>query len=267
MAFQKFKYIYGPVSSWRLGVSLGIDPLSTKGKTCNFDCIYCQLGKTAHFENERKIFVPVSRLLEEIGTVPSDLKIDYLTFSGRGEPTLAKNLGDMIRSLRKIRTEKIAVITNSSLMYDQDVRGDLLGADFVLAKLDAYSQETFKTIGRVIEGVNFNVIIDGIKDFKSLFKGRLALQIMMIEENKKYVSAIARIAKYINPDEIELNTPLRPSPVKPLSKDELDGLKSYFKDFRVVTAYDDEKKEVEPFDKKETAKRHGNYTTDQRNFV
>ena len=259
MVEQNYRYIYGPVYSWRLGNSLGIDPIATKEKVCNFNCIYCQLGKTIHLENERKIFVPTKDLIREVQSVPSYLNIDYLTFSGRGEPTLAKNLGDMIRALKEIKKEKIAVITNSSLMYDKEVRSDLLAADFVLAKLDACSDETFNTIGQAIDGIKFNIIVDGIKDFRSLFRGKMALQIMFIDKNKKFVNKIADIARAIGPDEVELNTPLRPSAVKPLSKEEMDGLKIHFKGLSVISVYDTEDKEFFPFDEKETIKRRGNY--------
>ena len=255
---KDYKYLYGPVYSWRLGVSLGIDPLSQESKICNFDCIYCQLGNTKEIEGQRKIYVPTKNLIKEIKTLP-DLQSDYLTFSGRGEPTLAKNLGEMIREIRKIREEKIAVITNSSLMYQKEVQDDLLLADFVLAKLDICSEETLKTIHRVTQGPSFRLIIDGIKGFRMLFKGKLALQIMFVKQNKDYAGELAKIAKNIKPDEVELNTPLRLSSVKPLSKGELKSLRNYFNAFPVVTVYDTPKEAIEPFDEKETVKRHGRY--------
>src|ERR1041385_6644219 len=119
-----FKYIYGPVYSWRLGISLGIDPISRKEKICNYDCVYCQLGPTTQWVLERQVFIPTENVIEEIGRL-KDIPLDYLTFSGRGEPTLAANLGQMIRGLKKIRREKIAVITNSSLLHSPDVQDDL----------------------------------------------------------------------------------------------------------------------------------------------
>jgi len=127
-----FKYIYGPVPSWRLGSSLGIDPLSKDGKVCSFDCLYCQLGETKFLTDERKKFVPGEEVIGELDSLPT-LKIDYITFSGMGEPTLASNLGQMIKAIKKIRKEKIAVLTNSSLMHREDVQKDLFCADFVVA--------------------------------------------------------------------------------------------------------------------------------------
>ena len=140
-----FQYVFGPVRSWRLGRSLGIDPLSSKDKICNMDCIYCQLGKTAHLTNERKIYVPTQDVMDEISRIPLHF-VDHITFAGRGEPTLALNLGEMIRGIKAIRQEKVAVLTNSSLMNLKEVRDDLMAADFVLAKLDAGNQSFFETV-------------------------------------------------------------------------------------------------------------------------
>ena len=253
---KKLKYVYGPVPSWRLGSSLGIDPLSNKEKICTFDCVYCQLGRTYKFANQREVFVSVDEIIDEINSLP-DIEIDYITFSGRGEPNLAKNLGEMIKAIRKIRKEKIAVITNSSLMYMDDVVDDLLLADFILAKLDAYSQESLETINRPIKQITFDMIVDGIKQFKSKYKGKLALQVMFIKENQKNAKEISEIAKEINPDEIQINTPLRPCNSKPLSKKEIDKIKGYFKDMNTISVYDTKRKKVEPISTEDTLKRRG----------
>ena len=130
-SLPQFRFVYGPVYSWRLGMSVGVDPISAAEKICNFDCVYCQLGKTHKFYNQRREFVPTSEVLDEIRLLPNR-RFNYITFSGRGEPTLAANLGRMIREVRRIRPEKIAVITNSSLMHLRDVEKDLLEADLVL---------------------------------------------------------------------------------------------------------------------------------------
>ena len=147
MSKRVYRYIYGPVPSWRLGSSLGIDPLSQGGKVCTFDCIYCQIGKTNHLTDKRDVFVKVGDIVEEIDSLPP-LEIDYMTFSGTGEPTLAKNLGQMIKALKNIRNEKIAVLTNSSLMYRKDVHEDLFAADLIVAKLDASSQDIFGLVNQ-----------------------------------------------------------------------------------------------------------------------
>lgn len=258
MAEQVLKYIYGPVYSWRLGRSLGIDPIDGKDKICNMDCVYCQLGKTVHFTNERKIYVPTEEIVREVRSLPPT-GIDYLTFSGQGEPTLAKNLGDMMRALRGIRKEKIAVLTNSVLLYESQVQTDLSFADFVVAKLDACSQETVSSINKTMKGIKFQAIVEGIKMFRQGFQGRLALQVMFIDANKDYAKAIADIAREIHADEIEINTPLRPSPVQPLSQEELEVIKKSFEGLPAKIVYELEQKTIEPFNEHDTIKRHGNY--------
>ena len=257
MIKSKLKYIYGPVYSWRMGMSLGIDPVTAKKKICNFDCIYCQLGRTTEFYNERANFVPVEDIMREIDSLPP-IDIDYYTFSGRGEPTLAKNLGSMIRSVRKSTKGKVAVITNAALIDKESVQDDLMCADLVLAKLDACDEASLNTVDIPGKGVEFPNIVKGIKDFKKKFKGKLALQIMFIEENKKYAKAIADVARDIDPDEIQINTPLRPGGT-PVSEDDLMDIKRHFEGLPAVTVYEMERRDVEPFDEKETILRHGNF--------
>jgi len=257
MIKSKLKYIYGPVYSWRMGMSLGIDPITTKKKICNFDCIYCQLGRTTEFYNERENFVPVNNILKEIHSLPP-VDIDYYTFSGRGEPTLAKNLGTMIRSVRKSTNGRVAVITNAALIDQKSVQEDLMLADLVMAKLDACDEESLNIVDIPGKGVEFPKIVKGIKDFNKKFKGRLALQIMFIAENKKHAKAIAKIARDIDPDEIQINTPLRPGGT-PLDEKDLIDIKKHFKNLPAMTVYEMERRTVEPFDEKETILRHGNF--------
>lgn len=253
---NRFQYLYGPVYSWRLGMSLGIDPLSQKSKVCNFDCIYCQLGRTADYVTERRQFVSTQALLDEIRLLPRSQAIDHLTFSGRGEPTLASNLGEMIRALRSVRSEEIAVITNSSLLYRTDVQDDLGFADYVLAKLDACSQKTFHRID-LPKGITLKQIVQGITDFRQGFQGKLALQIMFMPENRQYAKEIAEIARRIGADEVQISTPLRRSAVPPLSASELEDIKQYFQDLSAVTVYEKERRNIPAMQTQETIRRHG----------
>src|SRR3989339_907610 len=255
---KDFKYVYGPVHSWRLGMSLGIDPISTEKKVCNFDCIYCQLGNTGILSNERKVFVATEAIIREIEMFPSK-EIDYYTFSGRGEPTLAKNLGEMIASVKKVPDRKVAVITNSALICDASVRGELALADFVIAKLDACDKGSLIGISRPADGVDFDSVVEGLKELRKIFKGKLALQVMFIDKNKSLASEIAELAKQIDPDEVQINTPLRPSGEKPLDETDIEGLKSQFIGLNIVSVYDAEKVEFSPICEKNTVLRHGKY--------
>jgi wyosine [tRNA(Phe)-imidazoG37] synthetase (radical SAM superfamily) len=256
-----FKYIYGPVPSWRLGSSLGVDLLSQEEKICNFDCVYCQLGVTKKHTVERKIYVPVEKVIEELGSLP-DIVIDYITFSGRGEPTLAENLGELIKAVKLIRKEPIAVLTNGSLMGIDELRKELVLADFIVAKLDACSPESLKEINRPAEGMEFGSILDGIKKFRKDYQGKLALQIMFIENNKLDINKYIYLANYIKPDEVQVNTPLRPCNTKPLTKEEILKIKDYFtsvcKGINVVSVYDERAfKEIASISDEDTLKRRG----------
>ena len=256
MTERSYNYIYGPVPSWRLGSSLGIDPLSQGKKVCTFNCIYCQIGKTDILTDKRSVFVKVSDIVEEIDSLPP-LEIDYMTFSGTGEPTLAKNLGQMIKALKKIRNDKIAVLTNSSLMHRKDVQEDLCAADFIVAKLDATTQSVLESVNKPVTTVEVDTIIKAIKEFKNCYSGKLALQIMFMAENKKHAKEIAEIARGINPDEVQLNTPLRPCEINPVTKSEMDIIKEYFIGLNLVSVYDAVKKTVKPISSDDTLKRRG----------
>ncbi len=258
MKKTSFRYIFGPVYSWRLGMSLGVDPISQKEKICNFNCIYCQLGETNVLQTLREVFVPTRKIVEEVRSL-SPGGIDYITFSGRGEPTLAKNLGEMIQEVRKIRPEKIAVITNSTLIARADVQKDLMLADFVLAKLDAHNAKDFAAVNRGIADVVFADVVQGLCAFRKKFKGKLGLQIMFVKHNMVHAKDIAEIARKIHPDEVQLNTPLRPCATKPLTKKEMNDIKRYYSSFHALCVYDVPSKPYHPFDEIATASRHGSF--------
>jgi len=246
--------IYGPVPSWRLGRSLGIDLLSTEGKTCSFDCIYCQLGKTLHPLAERREFVSLNRLINELETL-GKMEADFVTFSGVGEPTLASNLGQAIPIAKSVLHLPVAVLTNSALMPKEDVRRDLAGADVVVAKLDAPEEELFRKINRPFGGYSIEEIVQGIKLFRENYQGKLALQMMFIDENKRYGRGMAEIARSISPDEVQLNTALRPCAVKPLKPSEMAAIKGEFEGLNVAEVYEAPRREVAPLNAVETLRR------------
>ncbi len=256
----EFKYIYGPVSSWRLGRSLGIDPISQRTKQCVFDCVYCQVGRALPCSVRRKVFVPTKSIVSEIRQLPKGTKIDYLTFSGSGEPTLAKNLGELIEEVKKIRKEPVAVITNSSLLGKKDVRESLLKADLVMAKLDASSQELLKVVNNPAKSIVFSDLVLDLKYLRRVYKKILALQIMFIQENIDCAAGIARIAGQIKADKIFLNTPLRPSTCRPLSVAQMNKIKKEFlkQGLETICVFDKaRKKKVFPISAAATLRRRG----------
>jgi wyosine [tRNA(Phe)-imidazoG37] synthetase (radical SAM superfamily) len=239
-----------------VGSSLGVDVLSQKDKICSYDCVYCQLGRTGNLIASRKIYVPDEKIIQELESLPR-MSIDYITFSGRGEPTLAENLGSLIMAVRKVRRESVAVITNASLIDRQEARNELSHADFVIAKLDASSRESFININRPCTGIEFDAIIAGMKEFRKDFKGRLALQVMFIRENAREAEEIARLAHDIYPDEVQINTPLRPCGIDPLGEEELSEIKLCFKGLNAISVYESRKKYVKPISDADTLKRRG----------
>jgi wyosine [tRNA(Phe)-imidazoG37] synthetase (radical SAM superfamily) len=221
------------------------------------DCIYCQLGKTPSLTKERGNFVPTQDVLEEIDLFPLKF-VDHITFAGRGEPTLALNLGEMIRGVKARRHEKVAVLTNSSMMYLPQVREDLVMADYVLAKLDAGNQMYFEAVDKGRD-LDLEMIVQGIIDFRAIFKGKLALQVMLVDENIENIQQIAALTRLIGADEVQLDTPLRPSAVKPLLRQRLQWARKFFEDMPVVSVFDTPLKASIPIDERATMKRHGNY--------
>ena len=247
--------LYGPVSSWRLGKSLGIDLVSSKGKTCSFDCTYCQLGRTVHPLAERREFEPLSRLAQELEKV-RNITVDYITFSGVAEPTLAKNLGQAIELVKSVTKLPVAVLTNSSLMPREDVRHELSQADTVVAKVDAPNEELFRQINRPKIKCSLDEILQAIRLFRDEYQGKLALQMMFVEANRSCAPEMARIAKELSPDEVQINTPLRPCAVKPLTPKEITAIRQEFSGLAsVVTVYEAFKPEVTPLNLGETLRR------------
>ena len=227
------KTIYGPVPSRRLGISLGADIVPYK--TCSYDCIYCQLGKTTDRTLERKSYVKTSSLLDELKeTINLNSDLDYITFSGSGEPTLNKDIGQMIEKVKKFTSIRVAVLTNGSLLWNDKVRENLSLADLVVPSLDAISEETFQRVNRPMKGLGIEKVLDGINKFCEQFKGKIYLEIMLVKNINDSEEEIRRINQYVKNlriDKIQLNTVIRPpsdSDAKPLNKDELIKAKALF---------------------------------------
>jgi len=226
--------------------------LSTEGKTCSFDCIYCQLGRTVHPLTERREFVSLAKLAKELETV-KDMAADYATFSGVGEPTLASNLGEAISTVKSVLELPVAVLTNSSLMNREDVRHELTLADVVVAKVDASNEELFRQINRPAIECALDAILEALRLFRKEYQGKLALQMMFVETNKGYALEMAKIAKRLSSDEVQINTPLRPCAVQPLPPEDISGILGAFSDIRgVVTVYEAPRLEVIPLNQEET---------------
>ena len=234
------RYVYGPVPSRRLGRSLGIDPIPSK--TCNYQCIYCQLGKTTKFTNERKDFYPKEEIYKELeeSIKQNTGKFDFITFVGSGEPTLCKSLGNLILKAKKISKKPICVITNGSLLYKDDVKDDLIFSDVVLPTLDAGDEKLFIKINRPHPSIRYEKMIQGYIDFRKEFSGNFWIEIMVmkgINDSKEELLKIKKKIDLIQPDRIDVNVPIRPpteSWVKIPDQDIIPILNDVFGDYNNI---------------------------------
>lgn len=209
------KYIYGPVNSRRLGFDLGIS--LTPHKTCSYDCVYCQLGKTGELTSHRHEYVSLEELTGELrGWMrehPADLKrLNFVTIAGFGEPTLHIRLAEAIREVKRLTHKRVAVITNASLMNDPAVRGQLLEADLVMPSLDAVTQAVFERIDRPAPGISVDDIIAGLIAFRQEYKGAIWLEVMLVKgvnDSLEEIGKLKSVIERIRPDKIQLNSPVR----------------------------------------------------------
>jgi len=208
------KTIYGPVKSWRFGLSLGVDPIY-ETSICSFNCLYCQLGDIQQVTTERKIYVPTQKILQDFREILNEEEFDVITFSGSGEPTLASNLGEIAREFKKLRPHTpLLTLSNATLLHLPAVRQDLQYMDRVIAKLDAPNTQALQLMNRPAEGVSLESIIMGIKAFRKEFSGQLDIQMMFMPGNIDLADDFVGYLKDINPDTVQLNTPLRPYPLQ-----------------------------------------------------
>lgn len=233
MSSNVYKYIYGPVPSRRLGRSLGIDLIPFK--TCTYDCIYCQLGRTTNKTMERRPYVPVKDILNElkIKLETGDLP-DYISLAGSGEPTLHLDIGELIGKIKELTKIRVAVLTNGSLLYLPEVRAALMQADLVIPSLDAGDEQLFHYVNRPHPDISFDKMVDGLIEFTRNFYGQVWLEVMLlggVTGISSEVEKIASIIRTIQPARVQLNTALRPPAEEiahPLSMDQLHALKSLF---------------------------------------
>ena len=249
--------VYGPVASWRLGRSLGVDLLNSDTKICNYDCIYCQLGKTSAYQTGRQEFVSLDKLKEDL-TAVKGVEADYVTFSGMGEPTLASNLGDAIKAAREILGLPVAVITNASLIKDEQVRRELALADMVIAKLDAADDQMLTRMNHPAEGIALAPILQGLQMFRLEYSGQLVIEVMLTDTNKGQVFNLNYYAKMMMPHQVQLNTPRRPCSCQALADKELTELgKTWFwNQQNLLVVSQASRPQVAPLDEEETELRH-----------
>jgi wyosine [tRNA(Phe)-imidazoG37] synthetase (radical SAM superfamily) len=212
MKQNQFQHVYGPVPSKRLGRSLGVDLVPLK--TCSYDCVYCQLGKTSNKTVERKDYIGIENVLEElerklgIGPAP-----DYISLAGSGEPTLNLGIGQMIRRIKELTEIPVAVLTNGSLLWLPEVKEDLMDADLVLPSLDAGDEILFRYVNRPHRNISFEKMVMGTAEFTKEFNGAVWLEVLLlggVTGVTLEVKKIAALINQINPYMVQLSTVSRP---------------------------------------------------------
>jgi wyosine [tRNA(Phe)-imidazoG37] synthetase (radical SAM superfamily) len=208
------KFVYGPVPSRRLGQSLGIDTIPLK--TCNWNCVYCQLGRTMPLTNKRQAFFSRKEILAEIRdslVAHQDGEIDWITFVGSGEPTLHTGIGWLIREVKNLSELPVAVITNGALFYLPEVRHALLAADAVMPSLDAGKTWLYRKINRPHPEISFERFVNGLVTFRDEYSGKLWVETMLVHglnDLEIALNDIRNVLQRIRPDEVHINLPTRP---------------------------------------------------------
>jgi len=211
-----YKYIFGPVPSRRLGMSLGVDLVPKK--ICSLDCVYCEVGKTTELTLARKEYINTEKIKEELANYfANNANPDYITFSGFGEPTLNTGVAEMIQFIKKInRLVPIALITNGTTFFDKKVRNAIKNTDLVLPSLDAATENVFQKINRPPKGLSIKKYIQGLIDFRKEFKGEIWLEIFILPGYNDTINELAELKKAIlkiKPDSVQLNTLDRPGTI------------------------------------------------------
>jgi wyosine [tRNA(Phe)-imidazoG37] synthetase (radical SAM superfamily) len=231
---KAFRHLYGPVPSRRLGRSLGIDLVPHK--VCSYNCIYCQIGETTDKTLLRKEYIPTQEVLGELRAFLSKngSSFDHISLSGSGEPTLHSKIRLVIEGIKEMTLIPVAVLTNGSLLYEEEVRKDLIGADIILPSLDAVSSETFMRINRPYKGLSVEKVIEGMVEFRKVYKGQIWLEILFckgVNDSQSELLQMKKTVDRIQPDLIHLNTVVRPPSEQwaiPLSLKEMEEIKAFF---------------------------------------
>lgn len=224
-----YKHIFGPVPSRRLGVSLGVDLV--KPKSCNMNCVFCECGATPILAQKRESFKDVKEIEKELNSILKEIKPDYITFSGAGEPTLSKDLGEVINWIKQNTDIKVCLITNGLLLSENEVIDEILDADLIIPTLNSVNNSVFHKINRPAQTTNISMIMEGLKKLSSRYKGKVYIESFIIEglnDKKEDLEEMANFLKEIRFDKLQLNSLARKgteSWVKPASIECLNNVK------------------------------------------
>ncbi len=206
-------YIYGPVPSRRLGLSLGVDLVPYK--ICSYDCIYCQLGRTTKKTITQKPYIDAEKILKQLDLkLLKNICMDYITMAGSGEPTLNSEIEFLIHEIKKKTDIPVAVLTNGSLFGNRRVGRSIIEADVVIPSLDAYNQKMFETINRPHSDIKFIDTVKGLMDFRKEYRKEIWLEVFLLDginSSENDATMFKEWIEKINPDKVHINTAVRPS--------------------------------------------------------
>lgn len=216
MKLPQQRHVFGPVPSRRLGRSLGVDPVPFK--TCCYDCVYCQLGRTTDLTTERRPYVPAATLIDELAAwLARGGHADYITLSGSGEPTLNSEVGEVIAWARAHAHTPVAVLTNGALLWREEVRRDVSCADVLIPSLDAAAGDVYRQVNRPAPGVDLEQVVEGLVAARLECRGQMWLEVMLVaglNDTPEHLRALRRASDHVRPDRVHLNTVVRP-PAEP----------------------------------------------------
>jgi wyosine [tRNA(Phe)-imidazoG37] synthetase (radical SAM superfamily) len=234
-------HLFGPVPSRRLGLSLGVDLIAPK--TCTFDCLYCEVGRTTHLTRKRRYY-RVAEIIRELEDYLADppAPLDYVTMAGSGEPTLNLGLGDIIAAVKNLTTTPVAVLTNGSLCYLPEVRAELAHVDVILPSLDAGREETFRRLNRPHPALSLELVVSGLKALRREYAGQMWLEIMVLKglnDFEEELTSLKGLLREIAPDKVQLNTAVRPvadQSAQALTQEEMEAVAAFLGEGAEVVA-------------------------------
>lgn len=256
---MQYNYLFGPVPSRRLGISLGVDLVPMK--TCTLNCIYCECGESTNLTLERKEYVPFTTVKKELSLYFENNPVpDYITFSGSGEPTLNSRIGDVLNFIKNyIHDIPVALLTNGTLFSQKQVREDIKAATVIIPSLDAATEKVFRKINRPSPHLKVDKIIEGLIQLRKEYRGKLWLEIFIVpgmNDTEQELTALKQAIDKIEPDQIQLNTVDRPGPVPTLraaTRQELENVIDFWQiEKAAIIAEVPEHKESFPY-RKDTA--------------
>jgi len=224
-------YVFGPVPSRRLGLSLGVDLIPPK--TCTYNCLYCQVGKTRDQTLDTGVYVPVDDVIKECESKLKEIEPDVITLAGSGEPTLHSQIDRVILSLKGMTDKDIALLTNGSLLWQEKVRNRVLKADIILPTLSTANEKTFQLIHQPHPKLSLRRIIEGYQSLRKEYIGLIFLEVVLlkgINDSEKEMEALKKEIDKISPDKIQLNTVVRPpadSKAQALDRAQLEIIKGF----------------------------------------